>query len=67
MSYLKFTIRSRRTDENGKLNKAVIRNLETDREVDTSDLSVILNALVNAKFDKEKNNGFAYTFPFKLS
>lgn len=67
MSFLKFRIKSKRTGKDGRIEKATIRNLETDREVDTSDLPIILNALVDAEFDEEENKGFTYKFPFKLS
>lgn len=67
MSFLKFRIKSKRTGKDGRIEKATIRNLETDRDVDTSDLPIILNALVDAKFEEEENKGFAYKFPFKLS
>lgn len=62
MSYLKFTIRSRRTDENGSLAKATIKNLETDREADTSDLPVILNALVDVDFKEEEAKEFTLDY-----
>lgn len=67
MSFLKFRIKSKRTGKDGRIEKAIIRNLETDRDVDTSDLPIILNALVDAKFEEEENKGFSYKFPFKLS
>lgn len=67
MSFIKFSIKSKRTDKDGRIEKATIRNLETDRDVDTSDLPIILNALVDTEFEEEENKGFAYKFPFKLS
>lgn len=67
MSFIKFRIKSKRADKNGRIEKATIRNLETDRDVDTSDLPIILNALVDVEFEEEENKGFAYKFPFKLS
>lgn len=67
MSFIKFGVKSRSTNADGSIKKAIIRNLETDRQVDTTDLPIILNALVSAKFDEEGNKGFTYTFPFNLS
>lgn len=62
MGFLKFTIRSRRTNKEGRLAKATIRNLETDRSVDTSDLPVILNALVDANFKEEEAKEFTLDY-----
>jgi len=58
MSYIKIRIRSRRTDEEGKMVKATIRNLETDRVVDTTDLPIILHALSDAGFGTERSKEF---------
>lgn len=38
--------------------KATIRNLETDRVVDTTDLPIILHALVDADLGEERSKEF---------
>lgn len=58
MSFIKISIRSRRTDKDGNMVKATIRNLETDRVVDTTDLPIILHALVDADLGEERSKEF---------
>lgn len=67
MSYIKLDIQYQQLDENGKPKKCIIRGLERSRTVPTSDLPVILNALTVIKAKASTNNGFTYTFPFRLS
>lgn len=58
MSFIKISIRSRRTDKDGNMVKATIRNLETDRVVDTTDLPIILHALVDTDLGEERSKEF---------
>lgn len=67
MSYIKFRVNSRRTDDKGYAKKVSISRLESDMaDAALYDLPTILHYL--AKQGKvQKNNGFTYYFPIPLA
>lgn len=68
MSFIKFAVKSVRTDKNKRILRANIIN-KVDSTVDapsTHDMVHIIAAL-SASLAMEQNNQFTYTFPFNLS
>lgn len=67
MSYIKFKVKSRRTDEQGYAKRVAFGRIESDMaDSELYDLPTILHFL--AKQGKvQKNNGFTYYFPIPLA
>lgn len=68
MSFIKFSIKSVRTDKNGKLVRATIRNrMASDGDMlSVNEIPYIMATLMHSHIE-EDNNQFTYTFPLKLN
>jgi hypothetical protein len=67
MAYIKFKLKSRRTDDTGKAVRTVISRFESDMNgVKTLDTNLVMHALaIRGKI--QKNTGFIYSFPAPLN
>lgn len=66
MGYIKFIIKNRRTDDNGKATRTIISRFESDMDkVKTLDPNLFMHAL-SIKGKVQQNRGFVYTFPLPL-
>lgn len=68
MSFLKFSVKSVRTDKNGKIIRATIINrMESGTNaLSINEIPLIMATLMNSQVE-ERNNQFTYTFPLKLN
>jgi len=71
MSFIKFAVKSVRTDQNGRLIRATIGNMmESGKNtLSINEIPLVMATLMNSqvKESSDQNNQFTYTFPFKLN
>lgn len=66
MGYIKFVLKNRRTDDNGKATRTIISRLESDMNgVKTLDTNLIMHAM-SIQGKVQQNKGFVYTLPLPL-
>lgn len=66
MAYIKFKIKNRLTNENGKATRTILSRFESDMDgVKTLDTNLIMHAMaIQGKV--QQNKGFVYNFPLPL-
>lgn len=66
MAYIKFKIKNRRTDNDGRATRTIVSRFESDMDgVKTLDTNLIMHALsITGKV--QQNRGFVYTLPLPL-
>lgn len=66
MAYIKFILKNRKTDGNGKTTRTIISRLESDMDgVKTLDTNLIMHAM-SIQGKVQQNKGFVYTLPLPL-